>query len=130
MSNFSSSFETFSPSYQNISNRMSRLKRNGSSQSYTNIKSNSVIKKFQTNNVFAIESYKEELIKPKRKLSPNLLALTTLKTEYGSEADKIITGRVTKNNGLKKYNQRQLKEVIDVKKISPDVKYRSKPLMT
>ena len=60
-------------------------------------------------NLFSIESQIEPSVRARRQISPHLLSIHTLKTEYVNEADKIITGRVTKNTGLKKYNQRQLK---------------------
>jgi hypothetical protein len=99
-----SSFSTFSPSYENISNRMNRLKQHRSAQSLTQIRPNSA-RKVELN-VFSIDPYENTPYQPRRRLSPTNVAFT--EDTITSTGDK-YAGRVTKNTGLKKYNQRQLR---------------------
>lgn len=63
-------FQTFTPNYENISNRMSRLKQHGHSQS--GIIRSSSNRKVDIN-VFSVESGFE--YKPKRRLSPTSFTL-------------------------------------------------------
>ena len=104
----SSSFQPFSPSYENISNRMSRLRH--ASHDHRSLNNHA--------------TYRSPASPPK---SINLLTLdTSIRTRYNHAASPTcinlkedlplngkFTGRVTKNGGLKKYNQRQIKEVMN-----------------
>jgi hypothetical protein len=97
-------FSAFSPSYENIANRMSRLKQHKSSQSLTQIRSNSA-RKIELN-VFTVDPCESSGYQARRRLSPTNLALDS--NLLSSTGDK-FTGRVAKNTGIKKYNQRQLR---------------------
>jgi hypothetical protein len=99
-----STFQTFSPSYENITNRMNRL-RHGSSGHHS--------------------SYSASLPKHSPPRNINLLTLDTNCSKYARRVSPTafnlredppsckFAGRVTKNVGLKKYNQRQLREVMN-----------------
>lgn len=101
-----SHFQAFSPSYENMASRMSRIKHHS-----------------QNHHI----SYAKAISPPK---PMSLLTLdTNIKTRYNHRASPTsfnlredtanitnpgkFTGRVTKNGGLKKYNQRQIKEVMN-----------------
>ena len=105
-----SSFSTFSPSYENIANRMNRLKHSSSSQSLNQIRPNSARK--ADVNVFSVNNGDNLPYHQRRRVSPNHLTFNedTLFTTHEK-----VAGRVSKNTGLKKFNQRQLKEISDVK---------------
>jgi len=101
--NMSTRFQTFNPSYENISNRITRLRHNSANNTTSSFstKTHSISKNI---NPFTVETPAQS----KRKVSPTPALLTEDKyLESGK-----FTGRVTKNVGLKKYNQRQLKEVM------------------
>ena len=68
MSAILTSFSTFSPSYENIANRMNRLKQHKGSSSLTQIRSNSARK--AEINVFSIDPYENSYL-PRRRLRPN-----------------------------------------------------------
>lgn len=97
-------FSTFSPSYENIANRMSRLKHHKNSQSLTQIRPNSA-RKIELN-VFSVDPCESSGYLPRRKLSPTNVNIDN--EPLSSTGDK-FTGRVAKNTGIKKYNQRQLR---------------------
>lgn len=99
------SFAAYSPAYENIANRMSRLRHHKPSQSLTQIRPNSARK--LDINVFTIEASEHSAYQPRRRLSPTALAFPE---ELRGEK---VSGRVAKNTGLKKYNQRQLREIGD-----------------
>jgi hypothetical protein len=105
-----SAFSTFSPSYENIANRMNRLKHSSSSQSLNQIRPNSARK--VDVNIFSVNSGEGQPYHQRRKISPN--HLTFVEDPIYSVNDKVV-GRVSKNTGLKKFNQRQLKEISEVK---------------
>lgn len=105
-----SAFSTFSPSYENIANRMNRLKHSSSSQSLNQIRSNSARK--ADANIFSVNNSDNIPYHQRRRVSPNSLAF--VEDPLYSTNDK-VAGRVSKNTGLKKFNQRQLKEISDVK---------------
>lgn len=99
------SFSPFSPSYENIANRMSRLKHHKSSQSLTQIRPNSA-RKLELN-IFANDpSSTLGSFQPKRRVSPTNIIIDH--ETLNSTGDK-FTGRVAKNTGIKKYNQRQIR---------------------
>lgn len=79
------------------------------------------MKKSEISSTLQADTY-DSFKAPKRRLSPNVLCLTT---DSINETDNIISGRVTKNNGIKKYNQRQVKEKIDLKRNSPEERRKS-----
>jgi hypothetical protein len=97
----SSAFQAFSPSYENISNRMSRLKHHSQNQR-TCYTSSSPPK---TKNFFIIDAPSKPL--PAPKIIPTGASLKEDPFSNGK-----FTGRINKNVGLKKYNQRQLREVM------------------
>jgi hypothetical protein len=70
-------------------------------------------------NVFSIGPCEVSTYQPRRRLSPTNLIIGD--EALSSTGDK-FTGRVTKNTGLKKYNQRQLREMVDSKNISKHLK--------
>lgn len=105
-------FSAFSPSYENIANRMSRLKHHKSTQSLTQIRPNSA-RKLELN-MFTMDSCDSSGFPPKRRISPTHIAFET--GALTSTADK-FTGRVSKNTGIKKYNQRQIREMADGKNV-------------
>lgn len=74
MSITTNSFETYSPSYENISNRMNRLKQNKHSSSLTQIRPNSVGRKSDLN-LFTIDVTDNNAYKPRRRLSPTNFVL-------------------------------------------------------
>lgn len=95
-----SHFQAFSPSYENISNRMSRLRHSSQNHYKSYAPSQSPPKSIH---MFALDSKPTFNHRP----SPTMLNLKE-ETFTGGK----FTGRVTKNVGLKKYNQRQIKEVM------------------
>ena len=97
----STCFQTFTPSYENISNRINRLRHNSASHSTPSIIRNNPQSIPKNINLFTVETP----IQPKRRISPTPIIFTDDKFLDGGKT----TGRVTKNVGLKKYNQRQLK---------------------
>jgi hypothetical protein len=105
-------FSAFSPSYENIANRMSRLKHHKSTQSLTQIRPNSARK--LDLNMFATDSFNNSGFPPRRRVSPTNIAIDA--GALTSTGDK-FTGRVAKNTGIKKYNQRQFREIPDGKNV-------------
>lgn len=97
----SSAFQTFSPSYENISNRMNRLRQHSQNQRSTYMSSSPP----KTGNFFATDSNSKPL--PAPRVIPTNIALR--EDPFGNGK---FTGRINKNVGLKKYNQRQLREVM------------------
>ena len=105
-------FSTFTPSYQNIANRMSRLKHHKSTQSLTQIRPNSA-RKIDLN-VFVVDTCERSGYEPRRRLSPTNLKI---QNQTLSSTANNFTGRVAKNTGIKKYNQRHLRELADGKNL-------------
>ncbi len=68
MSAAHATFSPFSPSYENIANRMNRLKQNRSASNLSQIRPNSS-RKIDIN-VFAIDPRESSLYQPRRRLSP------------------------------------------------------------
>ena len=95
-----SHFQAFSPSYENISNRVSRLRYSSQNHYKTYAPSQSPPKSIA---LFATETQPVHYLRP----TPSALNLCEETLTTGR-----FTGRVTKNTGLKKYNQRQIKEVM------------------
>lgn len=106
MSAFTASFSAFTPTYENIANRMSRLKYTKNSQSITQIRSSS-LKKTDLN-AYPIDTRPSSPYQPKRRISPSGQAF--LEQQFASTGEQ-FAGRVSKNTGIKKYNQRQLKDI-------------------
>jgi hypothetical protein len=106
MSALTAGFSAFSPSYENIANRMSRLKYSRSSQNITQIRPNSARK--VDPKLFTIDTRENSPYQPRRRVSPSGLAL--LDQQIASTGDQ-FTGKVARNTGIKKYNQRQLKDI-------------------
>jgi len=96
------SFQAFSPAYENLSNRMSRLRHNSQQHHKSYTMSVSPPKAI---NLFTLDSNKHN-----RRVSPSTFNLAN---ETISSGTGKFTGRVTKNVGLKKYNQRQIKQVMN-----------------
>ena len=103
-------FSAFSPSYENIANRMNRLKHHKSTQSLTQIRPNSA-RKLELN-MFTMDFCDSSGFAPRRRVSPTNITIET--GGLASTGDK-FTGRVAKNTGIKKYNQRQIREISDGK---------------
>jgi hypothetical protein len=99
------SFQTFSPAYENLSNRMSRLRHNSQNHHKSYTMSASPPKPL---NLFTLDTTTN--IKNNRRVSPTTFNLANETITAGTGK---FTGRVTKNVGLKKYNQRQIKEVMN-----------------
>ena len=96
----SSSFTTFTPSYENILSRMNRLKH--SSQNHRSVNHQS------HKSLLPIPVDTSVTRKYSRNGSPNRIGFA----EESVPSVGKFTGRVTKNVGLKKFNQRQLREVL------------------
>ena len=94
----STSFTTFTPSYENILTRMNRLKHN--SQSH-NRNQTTVSPPRATQPVHVDTSVSKRY---NRRVSPTSFNFQEEAANTGK-----FTGRVTKNVGLKKYNQRQIR---------------------
>lgn len=105
-------FSAFSPSYENIANRMSRLKHHKSTLSLTQIRPNSA-RKLELN-MFTMDTCDSSGFPPRRRLSPTNITIDA--GALTSTGDK-FTGRVAKNTGIKKYNQRQFREIADGKNV-------------
>jgi hypothetical protein len=94
---------------------MSRLKHHKSTQSLTQIRPNSA-RKLELN-IFTIDPCDSSgsAFQPRRRLSPT--NITIGHEALTSTGDK-FTGRVAKNTGIKKYNQRQMREIAEGKNLS------------
>ena len=97
------SFTTFSPSYENIHARMNRLKHHSQ-----NHHSNHLVASSSTPNIVPLHVDTSVTRRYNRKVSPTTVTFN----EESTPAPGKFTGRVTKNTGLKKYNQRQIREVM------------------
>ena len=97
----STSFTTYTPSYENILTRMNRLKHNSQTHHRTQT---TVSPPMATQPAHVDLSVSKRY---NRRVSPTAFNIQEEIANTGK-----FTGRVTKNVGLKKYNQRQIREVM------------------
>ena len=93
-----SSFSAFTPTYERLSNRMARLQQMPSQHNTSYIRSSSTPK-----------------LASAFPLSPPMTLYTPPPScrQHPPTCASIQVGKVTKNTGLRKYNQRQLKAVMN-----------------
>ena len=99
-------FSAFTPTYENIANRLSRLQHGRSASNGTQIRPNSA-QKVELNPLY-IQTRQNSPNQPRKRLSPSVI--NALEQNFSSKGDQ-CAGRLAKNTGIKKYNQRQLKEI-------------------
>ena len=109
-------FDLPSFKYENLSNRMERLRHSQNhTSSTTNLRSASVDRKTE-NKTLTRASSTAMLASP----SANQTSiLTYLQEESCLDVGNRYCGRVAKNTGIRKYNQRMLKEVGNINKKTP-----------
>lgn len=102
----STGFSAYLPCYENIADRMYRLKQSKISQNMGQIRPNSA----QKVDIYRLstDTHDNSSYRAKRRVSPAKIALYD--QEFTSTSDQYVC-LVSQNSGIKKYNQRQLKEI-------------------
>jgi hypothetical protein len=106
MSAMFTGFSAYSPSYENITNRMCRLKQSKSSQNVGQIRPNSAQKVDICR--LSTDTRENSAYRAKRRVSPSNLALYD---QQFTATTGNYAGGVSRNSGIKKYHQRQLKDI-------------------
>lgn len=109
-------FDLPSFKYENLSNRMERLKHSQNHSSSTNNLRSASVDRNTDNKTLTRTGSTAMLASP----STNQTSLLTyLQEESCLDVGNRYCGRVAKNTGIRKYNQRMLKEVSNINKKSP-----------
>lgn len=106
MSALAFGFSAYTPTYENIANRMSRLKHSRSASNEAQVRRNSVNK--NEINPFYIQTRPTSPYQSRKRVSPS--GVNLVEKQSNSTGDH-YAGRLARNVGIRKYNQRQLREI-------------------